>query len=139
MLPADLSRGSPTGGGNFYLFKGVPREQTEAAFKFIKWMTGDPNRVAQWSIDTGYVATRPEAYETQIMKDYAAKFPEALVARDQLKYGYAEFSVYDQARVQKILDDAIELIMTGQKDPVTALNEAQAQADQILKQYRKQK
>jgi ABC-type glycerol-3-phosphate transport system substrate-binding protein len=29
--------------------------------------------------------------------------------------------------------------MTGQKDPVTALNEAQAQADQILKQYRKQK
>jgi len=139
MLPADLSRGSPTGGGNFYLFKGVPKEQTEAAFTFIKWMTGDPNRVAQWSIDTGYVATRPEAYETQIMKDYVAKFPEALVARDQLKYGYAEFSVYDQGRVQKILDDAIELIMTGQKDPVSALNEAQAQADQILKQYRKQK
>jgi sn-glycerol 3-phosphate transport system substrate-binding protein len=136
MLPALDSRGSPTGGGNFYLFKGVPKEQTEAAFTFIKWMTGDPDRVAQWSIDTGYVATRPEAYETQRMKEYVAKFPYAIVARDQLKYAQAEFSVYDQGRVQKILDDAIELIMTGQKDPKTALDEAQAQAEEILKPYR---
>jgi sn-glycerol 3-phosphate transport system substrate-binding protein len=137
MLPADESRGSPTGGGNFYLFKGVPKDQTQAAFTFVKWMTDNPDRVAQWSIDTGYVATRPDAYETQRMKDYAAKFPQALVARDQLKYGHAEFSVYDQGRVQKFLDDAIELIMTGQKDPTSALNEAQAQADEVLKQYRK--
>jgi sn-glycerol 3-phosphate transport system substrate-binding protein len=71
------------------------------------------------------------------MKDYVAKFPQALVARDQLKFGHAEFSVYDQGRVQKILDDAIELVMTGQKDAATALNAAQAQADVILKQYKK--
>jgi len=71
------------------------------------------------------------------MKDYVTNFPQALVARDQLKYGHAEFSVYDQGRVQKILDDAIELIMTGQKDAVTVLNAAQAQAEAILKQYRK--
>jgi len=137
MLPAGESRGSPTGGGNFYLFKGVPKEQTEAAYTFVKWMTNDPERVAQWSIDTGYVATRPEAYETERMKKYVADFPQALVARDQLEYGYAEFSVYDQGNVQKALDDAIELIMSGQKDPKTALDEAQAKADEILKQYRK--
>ena len=137
MLPADTSRGSPTGGGNFYLFKGVPKEQTQAAFTFVKWMTSNADRVAQWSIDTGYVATRPAAYETQRMKDYVAKFPQALIARDQLKYGHAEFSVYDQGSVQKLLDDAIELIMTGQKSPEVALNAAQTQADVILKQYRK--
>ena len=136
MLPANESRGSPTGGGNFYLFKGVPKEETEAAYTFIKWMTNNPERVAQWSIDTGYVATRPEAYETERMKKYAADFPQALVARDQLEYGYAEFSVYDQGNVQKALDDAIELVMSGQKDAKTALDEAQAKADEILKQYR---
>ena len=120
----------------FYLFKGVPKEETEAAYTFIKWMTNNPKRVAQWSIDTGYVATRPEAYETERMKKYAADFPQALVARDQLEYGYAEFSVYDQGNVQKALDDAIELVMSGQKDAKTALDEAQAKADEILKQYR---
>ncbi len=135
-LAAEDSYGSPTGGGNFYLFKGVPEEQTQAALTFIKWMTNDPERVAQWSIDTGYVATRPEAYETQRMKDYAASFPSALTARDQLEYAYAEFSVYDQGAVQDILDTAIEEVMTGVKDAATALKEAQDQADAILADYR---
>ncbi len=136
MLPADESFGSPTGGGNFYLFKGVPEEQTQAAYTFIKWMTNDPERVAQWSIDTGYVATRPEAYETDRMIKYTTDFPQALVARDQLEYGHAEFSVYDQGSVQDILDTAIEAVMTGSEDAETAMQQAQDQADAILSQYR---
>jgi sn-glycerol 3-phosphate transport system substrate-binding protein len=136
MLPADLSRGSPTGGGNFYLFKGVPQKQTEAAFTFIKWMTSDPERVAQWSIDTGYVATRPEAYETARLKEYTRGFPQALVARDQLEFAHAEFSVYDQGRLQDILDTAIEAVMTGQDQPENAMKNAQSRADDILSQYR---
>jgi len=136
MLPADLSRGSPTGGGNFYLFKGVPQKQTEAAFAFIKWMTDNPDRVAQWSIDTGYVATRPEAYETAKLKAYTQEFPQALVARDQLEHAYAEFSVYDQGRVQDILDTAIEAVMTGQETAANAMKNAQTRADAVLSQYR---
>ncbi|MDR2477713.1 MAG: ABC transporter substrate-binding protein, partial [Treponema sp.] len=137
MLPAGLSRGSPTGGGNFYLFKGVSEQQTKAAFTFIKWMTSDPERVAQWSIDTGYVATRPEAYETARLKEHASQFPQALVARDQLAFGRAEFSVYDQGRVQDILDTAIEAVMTGQESPESAMKTAQSRADAVLSQYRK--
>ena len=99
-------------------------------------MTNDPERVAQWSIDTGYVATRPEAYETERMKNYTADFPQALVARDQLEYGHAEFSVYDQGSVQDILDTAIEAVMTGSMDAETAMQQAQEQADAILAQYK---
>jgi len=135
MLPADESRGSPTGGGNFYLFKGVPKEETQAAYTFIQWMTGDPDRVAQWSIDTGYVATRPEAYETDLLKNYTKDFPQALTARDQLEYAHAEFSVYDQGNVQDILDTAIEAVMTGQMSAADAMAQAQDKADGILKQY----
>ncbi len=135
-LPAKDSFGSPTGGGNFYLFKGVPQEQTDAAITFIKWMTNTPDRVAQWSIDTGYVATRPEAYETQLLKEYTASFPQALTARDQLEFGYAEFSVYDQGRVQDILDTAIEAVMTGISTPEESMAAAQEEADAILSQYR---
>ena len=39
MLPAGKVRGSPTGGGNFYLFAKLPPAEKEAAFKFIKWVT----------------------------------------------------------------------------------------------------
>lgn len=134
MLPADETPGSPTGGGNFYIFEGVSEERQQAAFEFIKWMTND-ERVAQWSIDTGYVATRPSAYETERMKTYAEEFPYCLVARDQLEYGYAELSTYNQAEVQKAIDDAISYVMTDQKDIQTALDEAQTTAEGILAAY----
>lgn len=135
MLPQKESFGSPTGGGNFYIFKGVSEERQQAAFDFIKWMTDD-ERVAQWSIDTGYVATRPSAYETERMKTYAEEFPYCLVARDQLEYGYAELSTYNQAEVQKAIDDAISYVMTDQQDVETALAAAQQTADGILQAYR---
>ena len=135
MLPENESFGSPTGGGNFYIFKGVSEERQQAAFDFIKWMTDD-ERVAQWSIDTGYVATRPSAYETDRMKQYAEEFPYCLVARDQLEYGYAELSTYNQAEVQKAIDDAISYVMTDQQDVETALATAQQTADGILQAYR---
>ncbi len=135
-LAAGTSYGSPTGGGNFYLFKGVPEEQTQAAFTFIKWMTSDPERVAQWSIDTGYVATRPEAYQTDRMIKYVESFPSAVTARDQLEFAKAEFSVFDQGAVQDILDTAIEAAMTGSAPVEQALKDAQVKADAILADYR---
>src|SRR4029079_5116173 len=83
MLPAGKRRGTPTGGGNFYVFKKVSRAQQEAAVKFAAWMTS-PERAAQWGIDTGYVAVRPDAWETPEMKKYVSELPPAAVARAQL-------------------------------------------------------
>ena len=45
MLPASKQRGSPTGGGNWYLFKKSTPAEREAAFQFIKWITA-PERAA---------------------------------------------------------------------------------------------
>jgi sn-glycerol 3-phosphate transport system substrate-binding protein len=39
MLPAGKRRGTPTGGGNFYIFSKTARAQQEAALKFAQWMT----------------------------------------------------------------------------------------------------
>jgi sn-glycerol 3-phosphate transport system substrate-binding protein len=70
MLPAGKKRGSPTGGGNFFIFKKATPAQQEAAFKFARWLT-TPERAAQWGIDTGYVAVSPAAWDTPAMKKYA--------------------------------------------------------------------
>lgn len=134
MLPANTRPGSPTGGGNMYIFKkGTPAEH-EAAVTFVKWMT-DTDRAARWGIETGYVATRPDAWETPAMKEYVAKFPAAAVARDQLAYGVAELSTHENQRVTKALDDAVQAAITGSKTPEAALKEAQKEAERILRRY----
>ena len=135
MLPASKQRGSPTGGGNFYLFKKTTPEERKAALAFVKWMT-TPERAADWSMATGYVATRPDAYETPKLKGYAAQFPQAVVARDQFKFATPELSTFQTGRVRKALDDAIQAALTGQKTPEAALKAAQADADRLLKPYR---
>jgi len=134
MLPAHDGRGSPTGGGNFYLFKKMSDEEREAAFKFVKGMT-TPERAADWGIATGYVAVRPDAWETPAMKKYVTDFPAALVARDQLKYAVAELSTHDNQRVTKALNDGIQAALIGTKTPEQAMKDAQAEAVRILRPY----
>lgn len=135
MLPAKKRKGSPTGGGNFYVFKKTSPEERKAALTFIQWMTA-PERTAQWSMATGYVATRPDAYDTETLKRYVSDFPAAIVARDQLEYATAEFSTYETARVKKYLDDAIQSVLTGQSTAEKGLQGAQQGAERVLKSYR---
>ena len=135
MLPASKQRGSPTGGGNFYLFKKTTPEERKAALAFVKFMTA-PERAADWSMATGYVATSAAAYDTPKLKAYAAEFPPAVVARDQFQYATPELSTFQTGRVRKLLDDAIQASLTGQKQPADALKAAQAEADRLLKPYR---
>ena len=135
MLPAGKKRGSPTGGGNFYIFKKATPAQQEAAFKFAKWMT-QPERAAKWSMDTGYVAISEAAYNTAALKKYGAEFPPALVARDQLPFALAEFSTHDNQRVTKALNDGLQAALTGTKTAAQAMKDAQAEADRLLRSYK---
>jgi sn-glycerol 3-phosphate transport system substrate-binding protein len=136
MLPAGKRRGTPTGGGNFYLFKKSTPQQREAAMRFAKWMTS-PERAAQWGIDTGYVAARADAWDTAEMKKYVQGFPQAAVARDQLQYAVAELSTHDNQRVTKALNDGLQAALTGTKTAEAAMKDAQREAERILKPYQK--
>lgn len=134
MLPAQKRRGSPTGGGNFYVFKQASAEERQAALRFIRWMTA-PEQAAKWSIATGYMGVRPDAYQTPALSKYVQGFPAAAVARDQLEFATAEFSTYETARVKKYLDDAIQAVLSDQSPPQQALDGAQAAASRVLRAY----
>ena len=136
MLPANKRRGSPTGGGNFHIFKKSTPAQQQAAFKFIKWIT-TPARAAQWGIDTGYVAVRADAWDTPAMKKYVEGFPAAAVARDQLQFSVAELSTHENQRVTKALNDGLQAALTGAKTPEQAMKDAQAEATRILRPYKR--
>ena len=134
-LPGNVRLGSPTGGGNFYVFKDTSAEEKAAALKLIKFMTS-PEQAAEWSIATGYMGVSPAAYETQALQSYAADFPAALVARDQLEHAVAEFSTFETARVRDGLNTAIQKALTGEASAEDALSEAQAAAERLLRDYK---
>ncbi|WP_372611395.1 ABC transporter substrate-binding protein [Halomonas sp.] len=134
MLPMNTQRGSPTGGGNFYLFKDTTEEEQQAAMTFIRWMTA-PERAAAWSIETGYMGVSPAAYETQALQDYVETFPPAAVARDQLEHATAELATYQGGRVRRALDNVVQAALTGQMTPAEALAQAQREADAALRRY----
>lgn len=135
MLPANVRRGAPTGGGNFYLFSGHSEEETRAAIDFVKWATA-PEQAARWSIETGYVAPRPDTWETEAMRAYAAEVPGAVVARDQLEFAVPELATWEGPRITQILNDNIQAAIVGDKTPAQALADAQREADAILAAYR---
>ncbi|HAX18988.1 MAG TPA: ABC transporter substrate-binding protein [Hydrogenophaga sp.] len=135
MLPAGKQRGTPTGGGNFYVLNKTTPAERDAAVKFMKWAT-TPERATKWAIATGYVSVTPASWETDAMKKYLAEFPAPTVARDQLKYAKAELSTHENQRVTKALNDGLQAALTGSKTPEAAMRDAQREADRILRSYR---
>ncbi len=134
-LPGGDGPGAPVGGGNFYIFNETTEEERAAALDFIKFMTA-PANAARWSIATGYVAPRPDTWETPEMKDYAEALPQALVALEQLPYAHREFATFQRAKVTQYLVDAIESVVTGGSTAAVALAEAQEKADEVLSEYK---
>ncbi|SFO87980.1 sn-glycerol 3-phosphate transport system substrate-binding protein [Enterovibrio norvegicus DSM 15893] len=134
MLPGKARLGSPTGGGNFYLFKDTSQKEKEASLKLVKFMTS-PEQAANWSIATGYMGVSKSAYETEALKNYTVEFPPSLVARNQLEHAVAEFSTYETARVREGLNNAIQSALTDSKTPEEALGEAQKSAKRLLRDY----
>ncbi|MDB5874408.1 MAG: transporter substrate-binding protein [Ramlibacter sp.] len=135
-LPANRQSGSPTGGGNFYVFRKSPPAQRQAALTFIQWMVA-PERTARWGIDSGYIAVSPRAWDTAAMKEHLAAFPQAAVARDQLGHAAAELSTHENQRVTRALNTGLAAALSGAKTPQQALQDAQAEAMRILLPYQR--
>jgi len=70
-----------------------------------------------------------------MMKEYVKVVPQALVAREQLKYAQPELSTYNSVQIQDALNHAVEAAVTQAKTPADALADAQKQADRLLKSY----
>jgi sn-glycerol 3-phosphate transport system substrate-binding protein len=124
------------GGGNLYFFKQATPDERQAALRFARWVTA-PQRAAEWSIRTGYIATSPAAYDTPELKAFIEKVPEANVARTFLPVATGELSTHENQRVYKALTDNIQACLAGSKTPAQAMADAQSEADRILKPFKR--
>ena len=109
---------------------------TAGAPQFIQWVTA-PARAAHWSIATGYIAVRNDAWETPEMKEYLAEFPAGAVARAQLASATPELSTHRNQRVTQALNKGLRDALTGAKTPAQALGDAQTEAAAILRPYQR--
>ena len=130
--------GSPTGGGNLYIFDDGSKSDAEldAIWRWVMFLSS-PEIQADWGATTGYIASSATAWETEPLASLAQEFPQYGVARDQLQYARKEFSSYATITIQGIINGTLQSILTGEaEDAQTAMDEAQAQIDGILAEYR---
>ncbi len=135
-LPGKEAPRTVVGGGNLYIFKHANPAEREAALRFARFLTS-PELAADWCIRTGYLAVRPDAWETEALKRYTAEFPPALVAKEQLPVATGELSTYENQRVYKALNDNLQALLTGSKSAQQAMADAQAEADRVLRPFRR--
>jgi sn-glycerol 3-phosphate transport system substrate-binding protein len=125
---------SVPGGGNFYIMKGAAQEKQDAAWKFVEFISR-PEYVADYSINTGYIAHRFSAYDTDAMLAYVAEVPQALDTRDALQYAGAELATQNLGQVRGIFHDYIQRAINGEMSAADAMAAAQVEADAALADF----
>ena len=135
-LPKNKKQAVPIGGAGFYIFKKAPKEKQDAAWEFAKFATS-PEMQARWNIGSGYIATRKSAFDLPVMKEYTAKLPQALVARDQLPYGLPEMSTHDNWKMRNVFITTFQEILDEKYTPEQGMKKAQAEIDKILAPFQK--
>ena len=127
----DGSVSAVPGGGNFYIMSGAPQAEQDAAWLFIEFLT-QPDYIADYSINTGYIASSASAYDTEAMQAHVAEVPQALSARDALQHGGAELATQNLGVVRGIFHDYLQRAYNGEMTAAEAMAEAQVEADAAL-------
>jgi sn-glycerol 3-phosphate transport system substrate-binding protein len=125
---------SVPGGGNIYMMNGVSPEKQDAAWKFVEFITR-PDYVADFSINTGYIANRYSAYDTDAMQAYVADVPQALLTRDALQSAGAELATQNLGQVRGIFHDYLQRAINGEMGAAEAMQAAQAEAEAALADF----
>lgn len=133
-VPKNLQNQVPIGGASLVIPTGVDGERKKAAWILINWMTS-PEKSGWWSRATGYFAPNMQAYDLPDMKAFLEKNPDAKVAVDQLAYAKPWFATYKTVVVRKAIEDELQAVLSGKKQPKEALVAAQKTADEVMKPY----
>lgn len=130
--------GAPTGGGNVYIFDDGTHTEAElqAAWEWAVHLASAAIQ-ADWTSTTGYIASRPSAWEQESLVNLVAEWPQYATAPAQLQYAGKEISTYRSIDVQTMINTVLSDIISGnESDPDLALEIYQEQIDALLEPYR---
>jgi sn-glycerol 3-phosphate transport system substrate-binding protein len=108
--------GVSVGGGSLWLMDNGDSKRTDAAWEFVKFVTGAQQQ-AEWSIGTGYLPIRKSALNLPFYQEYINKTnPELIVAINALQGSKPScagsvMGVFSQARV--IIENEVEAMVNN--------------------------
>ena len=126
---------SVPGGGNIYLVSGLTDAERQAAFDFAVFLT-DPGRAADFSIQTGYIATRTSAFDEDSMREYIGENPQAGETRSILASAEKELALQNLGEVRTIFHNYLQAAFNGEMTAAEAMEAAQEEADNALEDFR---
>jgi sn-glycerol 3-phosphate transport system substrate-binding protein len=116
-----------------------PQEEQEAAWTFVKWLL-EPEQQAEWFAGSGYLPVVPAAYELEPAQEIMAEYPQFRVPVD-LFLATPSTPIPPGPllgpflAVRNIVEQAMEEISVGGRDPDEALADAVAQANEEIERY----
>jgi len=132
--------GSPTGGGNLYIFDDGSKSEAElaASWAWVEFLS-QPEIQSDWGATTGYIAAFGSAWDIDPLASLAEEFPQYAVTRDHLSVASQEFSAFRTIDLQNIVNGQLARVISGEvplEQAPEVLAEAQAQIDELLEVYR---
>lgn len=138
MLPEWDEFGCPTGGAGIAIMAAAADERKEAAFEFIRF-AAQPENVAFWTRETGYMPVTEDARESSEMQSYFEENPEFTVAVEQLPLTRPQ----DFARTivpngDQTLGTGVERILTNDEPAESVFAEVARQLEEDAEDVREQ-
>ncbi|WP_416896341.1 MAG: sn-glycerol-3-phosphate ABC transporter substrate-binding protein UgpB [Minwuia sp.] len=146
MLPYSASvvekpQNSIIGGATLWVLRGHEAPEYKGVARFFKFMSSAEIQ-ADWHQFTGYAPITTAAYELSKEQGWYEKNPGTDTAIKQLSLNTPtpnskglRFGNFVQIR--DIINEEMEAIWAGQKDARTALNDAKARGDELLRKFEK--
>jgi sn-glycerol 3-phosphate transport system substrate-binding protein len=140
-LPGVPGGTGQTGFSSFglWIFNVRPKEEQEAAWKFIKWLM-EPEQQAEWFAGSGYLPVSRSAVDLPAAQDIVAKYPLFQVPLDLYRNTPATPATEGTIlgpfqKVREAIFRGVEEMLSGSKDPDQALADAATNANQAIAEY----
>ena len=122
-----------------WIMKSHPKEEQEAAWKFIKWLM-EPEQQAEWYAGSGFLPVSISAYDLPAAKEIETKYPQFKVAAELYLATSSSPATLGpllgpQLDVSDVINRAMEEMLIGDKDPIDAINDAAKESNEIIAEY----
>ncbi|HEX8303718.1 MAG TPA: ABC transporter substrate-binding protein [Jatrophihabitans sp.] len=139
-IQASDTGGPIIGGASLWIGReGHSAAEQRASWEFGKFLL-EPANAAYWHTKTGYFPITKAALEEDIDKQWVAEKPQFKTAIDQL--AASPVGVPTQGcllgtlpQIRALVENALESVLTSNKDPKAALDEAASQAKSLIDKY----
>jgi sn-glycerol 3-phosphate transport system substrate-binding protein len=116
-----------------------PQEEQEAAWKFVKWLL-EPEQQAEWFAGSGCMPVSRSSVELPAAREIVAQYPLFETALDLYLGVPADPASLGTIlgpfpEVREAMQDGVEQMLVGGKDPIEALEDTAENANQAIEKY----